>query len=75
MEKTAPGVTKEAQLETPTSDATKAEDSKQEHEWLSGLQLWIIMTGVVLPVFLMLLDTSIIATVSQRATVVLPQPR
>jgi hypothetical protein len=38
--------------------------SPQNHEWISGPRLVFMMTGVTLVAFLMLLDTSIIATVN-----------
>ena len=34
-----------------------------EHEYLTGLKLWIMMSGVTLVCFLMLLDMSIVSTV------------
>jgi hypothetical protein len=45
-------------------------DSEHDHpvketEWVSGLQLWILMLPLSCVFFLILLDTSIIATVSK----------
>jgi hypothetical protein len=37
----------------------------KEAEWVSGLQLWILMLPLSCVFFLILLDTSIIATVSK----------
>jgi len=44
----------------PAPDAPPA---TQEQEWVSGFKLFTIMTAITLVCFLMLLDTSIIATV------------
>lgn len=49
------------------SDAEK-KDSSIEVEWLSGLRLWLVMMPLCFAFFLVLLDISIIATVS------LPRP-
>ena len=53
---------------TPISDAGDAEKQTQstptQAEWISGFKLWIIMTGITLVCFLMLLDISILSTVS-----------
>ena len=35
-----------------------------ESNWVTGVKLWIIMTGVTLVCFLMMLDMSILSTVS-----------
>ena len=35
-----------------------------EYEWVSGIKLWTIMTCITLVCFIILLDVSIIATVS-----------
>jgi len=48
----------------PVSElASDALPATQEQEWVSGLKLFTIMTGVTLVCLLMLLDTSIIVTV------------
>lgn len=44
--------------------AKTAEAAEPEHEYISGVQLWLVMSSVTLVVFLMLLDISIIVTVS-----------
>jgi hypothetical protein len=36
----------------------------EEHQWISGMQLFTVMAGVVLACFLMFLDTTVIVTVS-----------
>lgn len=45
------------------SDAEK-KDPSIEVEWLSGLRLWLVMMPLCFAFFLVLLDISIIATVS-----------
>lgn len=41
-----------------------ADDSAGTHqEWIEGFQLFVVMAGITLVIFLMLLDTSIVATV------------
>jgi hypothetical protein len=52
-----------ADAQNATSDATKVQPSK-ETEWVSGLKLWLLMTPLCFTFFLVLLDISIIATVS-----------
>jgi hypothetical protein len=58
-------------ISTVTPEVQRAmSDSKHDHpikeaEWVSGLQLWILMLPLSCVFFLILLDTSIIATVSQ----------
>ncbi len=60
---------------TPLDDAprdTEAEeegsdppdDEPQDHEYLSGARLILVLSGLTFAVFLMLLDASIVATVS-----------
>lgn len=41
-----------------------AESVEPEHVYISGFQLWLVMSSVTLVIFLMLLDVSIIVTVS-----------
>lgn len=48
----------------PDDIAKTAEAAEPEHEYISGAQLWLVMSSVTLVVFLMLLDVSIIVTVS-----------
>ena len=45
------------------SDAEK-KDPSDEVEWLSGLKLWLVIMPLCLVFFLVLLDVSIISTVS-----------
>lgn len=59
--------------ETPESDPKSGSgenplalvDTETGREYISGLQLVVVMASVVLVAFMMLLDTSIIATVSR----------
>lgn len=44
---------------------TEHDHPVKETEWVSGLQLWLLMLPLSCVFFLILLDTSIIATVSQ----------
>lgn len=48
----------------PDDIAKTAEAVEPEHEYISGVQLLLVMSSVTLVVFLMLLDISIIVTVS-----------
>ncbi|OJJ56203.1 hypothetical protein ASPSYDRAFT_34192 [Aspergillus sydowii CBS 593.65] len=49
---------------TPTAD-----DSAETHqEWIEGFQLFVVMAGITLVIFLMLLDTSIVATAVPKIT-------
>lgn len=51
---------------SPTPDG-----SEQTHqEWIEGFQLFVVMAGITLVIFLMLLDTSIVATVCLHLTVI-----
>jgi len=50
--------------ERTVSDATEKKDPSPEVEWLSGLRLWLVMMPLCFAFFLVLLDISIIATVS-----------
>jgi hypothetical protein len=44
---------------SPTADA----GAEIQQEWIEGFQLFVVMAGITLVIFLMLLDTSIVATV------------
>jgi hypothetical protein len=44
---------------SPTADA----GAEIHQEWIEGFQLFVVMAGITLVIFLMLLDTSIVATV------------
>lgn len=46
-------------------DHVKQEDQAktEEAEYMTGIKLWIMMSGVILVIFLMLLDISIVSTV------------
>jgi hypothetical protein len=58
-------------ISTVTPEVQRAmSESEHDHpvkeaEWVSGLQLWILMLPLSCVFFLILLDTSIIATVSK----------
>lgn len=52
------------QEKLPDDIAKTAEAAEPEHEYISGAQLWLVISSVTLVVFLMLLDVSIIVTVS-----------
>ena len=57
--------------ETPGHNEAKEQGSDppgeaQDHEYLSGVRLFLVLAGLTLAVFLMLLDASIVATVSLR---------
>lgn len=63
-------------LRIPSSESVKPEraadpelnvipsPNAQRHEWVTGFKLFNIITAVALVTFLMLLDTSIVSTVS-----------
>lgn len=52
------------------NDLEKQDDQKKadEPQYVTGIKLWSMMSGVVLVVFLMLLDISIVSTVSTSGT-------
>lgn len=49
---------------TTMENSVKDENSIDRHEYLSGLKLFAVMTSITLASFLMLLDSSIVGTVS-----------
>lgn len=51
----------------PDDTVKTTEAAEPEHVYISGLQLWLVISSVTLVVFLMLLDISIIVTVSLGA--------
>lgn len=54
-------------------DAASPTPDGSEHthqEWIEGFQLFVVMAGITLVIFLMLLDTSIVATVCFPLTVI-----
>lgn len=57
-----------ASTDVPVPPTEIAEETKkpqpQADDYIEGLQLWVVMTGLCLVFFLVLLDTSILATVS-----------
>jgi hypothetical protein len=46
------------------SNPTVTADEVPEHEYITGVKLWLVLAAVTLVVFLMMLDMSIIVTVS-----------
>jgi hypothetical protein len=52
----------EKQLAPPTS--TDPEQPAPEYEYMTGVKLWLLLVSITLTVFLMMLDESIIVTVS-----------
>ncbi|CEL09673.1 hypothetical protein ASPCAL12806 [Aspergillus calidoustus] len=53
----------------PSKSAEVAEsDNPAPEEWISGIPLFMVVSGVTLVVFLMLLDTSIVATAVPKIT-------
>lgn len=61
-----PDVPEPSQLETKPEAVSSNDDmapSKAEPEWLMGIKLYFLMTGITTICFLMLMDISIIATV------------
>lgn len=59
-------------VHTPLEEAPvpKSDEKPEEQKWLTGLPLLMVMTAVTLVVFLMLLDVSIVSTVSLLLTVI-----
>ena len=51
------------QVSSAESESNKVENAEDYH--LTGFKLWAIVVGVSLAVFMMALDTSIIATVGE----------
>ncbi|BCS17397.1 MDR family MFS transporter [Aspergillus puulaauensis] len=49
---------------SPTPDGTE----QTHQEWIEGFQLFVVMAGITLVIFLMLLDTSIVATAVPKIT-------
>jgi hypothetical protein len=49
--------------EPPKSAEVAESNNPAPEEWISGIPLFMVISGVTLVVFLMLLDTSIVATV------------
>jgi len=52
------------EVQRAMSDFDKEDQTVKETEWVSGLALWILMLPLCCTFFLILLDVSIIATVS-----------
>jgi hypothetical protein len=50
---------------TPEENPKDSVEGEKEWEYITGLKLALVMTAVVLACFLMLLDNSIISTVSR----------
>ncbi|KAL3486545.1 major facilitator superfamily domain-containing protein [Aspergillus germanicus] len=54
--------------EPPKSAEVAESDNPAPEEWISGIPLFMVISGVTLVVFLMLLDTSIVATAVPKIT-------
>jgi hypothetical protein len=55
---------KEINVTKPSeADATVVEDRKTEHEYVTGVKLFLVMASLTLVLFLMMLDMSIVVTV------------
>jgi len=52
----------------PESNRNANQEQEQDQEWLSGLKLFTIMAAVTFVCFLVLLDSSIVATAIPRIT-------
>lgn len=50
------------------SEKSLTEESEPQEEWIEGIKLVILVTGITLVTFLMLLDTSIVSTVSHASS-------
>lgn len=51
--------------ETESTPSSPVPEGDSEHEYITGAKLFLAITSITLIVFLMLLDTSIITTVSK----------
>ncbi|KAL5344110.1 major facilitator superfamily domain-containing protein [Aspergillus crustosus] len=58
----------EAQSQAGSDSRGSGDNSPIDGEWISGFPLFMVISGVTLVVFLMLLDTSIIATAVPKIT-------
>jgi hypothetical protein len=56
--------TRPSSAEKPTGIVTEPKAEAQEHEFLTGVKLLLVLSSVTLVVFLMMLDIAIVATVS-----------
>ena len=48
----------------PQDNTVPSKPAEPEHEYITGFKLWIVIASITLCCFLMMLDTSIIVTVS-----------
>jgi len=55
--------TKELSIQEKPSDGSSTKVDVPEHEYITGIKLWLVLASVSLAAFLMTLDMSIIATV------------
>jgi hypothetical protein len=60
-----PAVPEKQSAITETKVETSHTEEEEELHWVTGVQLYSIMAAITLATFTMLLDTSIVATVSQ----------
>ncbi|KAI9034972.1 MDR family MFS transporter [Aspergillus affinis] len=51
-----------------TEDSSAAKNPADEHEWIQGIPLFMVLAGVTLVVFLMLLDVAILSTAVPEIT-------
>lgn len=71
VESAKPGPEISADLEKGADEVAKpAGAAEEEYEYITGVKLILVMTGVTLVCFIMLLDTSIITTVSSHSLVI-----
>lgn len=52
----------------PQADSAPPKSAEDEEAWLTGLTLLSVLVSIVLVVFLLMLDTSIVATAIPRIT-------
>lgn len=56
--------------ENPSDGSTEVVEAPEtEYEYITGIQLWLVVASITLVCFLMLLDMSIIVTVSFDASI------
>ena len=64
----------ESGTRSPRGVEQQAEQPKSnDPEYVTGIKLWSMMSGVILVIFLMLLDVSIVSTVSNAIPWMLPK--
>jgi hypothetical protein len=63
----------DGERQSSTTDPTDPE-AQPEYEYITGAKLWLVLASVTLICFLMMLDMSIIVTVSSSSIIVLEWP-